>query len=282
MSPLPDWYKFLFDVQPPILGNDITKEQLHAGHYDDCDLIIIVDTNSYVQLPGFDEWLKATSIPVLVIDHHVTGDRLGTVEVIDTEAAAAGEIVYDLLNFAGWPITPTVAEALFVALSTDTGWFKFGNADSRIFKSAASLIDAGARPAEVYRKLYQCVTPARMRLMLRMLNGMQLLHDGQIAVQHIMRKDFDETGATGQDTENLIDECQKIGTVEVAVLLVELADGGFRCSIRSKGKVDVQKIAISYGGGGHTMASGVTLPEPLDKAISMIVEPAIKQLESGK
>jgi len=95
-----------------------------------------------------------------------------------------------------------------------------------------------------------------------------------------LRKDFDETGATGQDTENLIDECQRIGSVEMAAMFVELADGGFRCSVRSKGKVDVQKIAFALGGGGHKMASGVTLPGPLEKAKQMITEPAIAQLDA--
>lgn len=278
MSPLPPWYDFLFDKKVPILSDDISPEQLHDGHFDDCDLIVIVDTNSYIQLPVFDQWLKLNNTPVLVIDHHITGDNLGDVEVIDTEAAAAGEIVFDLIKFAEWPITPKIAEAIFVALATDSGWFKFGNADERIFETAAELIRAGASPSEIYSRLYQNMSPARMQLMIRMLNSMELLNDNQIAFQNIMRSDFDETGATGPDTENLIDECQRIGTVEMAALFVELADGGFRCSLRSKGKVDVQAIAKSYGGGGHKMASGVTLPGPLEKAKEMISAPVIAQL----
>ncbi|MBW8017826.1 MAG: bifunctional oligoribonuclease/PAP phosphatase NrnA [Planctomycetes bacterium] len=278
MSPLPEWYDFLFDKKVPILSDDISVEQLHDGHFDECDLVIIVDTNSYIQLPVFDEWLKQNDTPVLVIDHHITGDELGDVEVIDTTAAAAGEIVFDLINYANWPITEKIAEAIFVAVATDSGWFKFTNADQRIFLVAAELIEAGASPSGIYSKLYQNVSPARMRLMIRMLNSMVLLHNNQIAFQHIMRSDFDETGATGRDTENLIDECQRIGSVEMAAIFVELADGGFRCSLRSKGKVDVQVIARSYGGGGHKMASGVTLPGPLDTAKEMIAAPVIAQL----
>lgn len=278
MSPLPEWYEFMFDQKVSILGNDITEQQLHGGHFDECDLVIIVDTNSYVQLPVFDKWLKTSDKTVLVIDHHITGDGLGDVELIDPDAAAAGEIVLDLINHAGWEITQVIAESLFIALATDSGWFKFSNADSRIFHSAAELIEAGARPPEIYRKLYQCVSPARMRLMIRMLNNLELENNDQIAVQCIMRKDFDETGASGPDTENLIDECQKIGSVEVALLFVELADGGFRCSLRSKGKADVQKIASKYGGGGHKMASGVNLDGPYEKVKKLIVEEISKQL----
>lgn len=278
MSPLPEWYNFLFDKKVPILINDISEAQIHNGHFDECDLVIIVDTNSYIQLPVFDEWLKKNEKPVLVIDHHITGDGLGDVEVIDSSAAAAGEIIYDLIKYAGWPVTQKIAEAIFVALATDSGWFKFGNADERIFLTAADLIKAGASPSAIYCRLYQNMSPARMGLMIRMLNSMELLCDDQVAFQHIMRKDFDETGAIGPDTENLIDESQRIGSVQMAAMFVELADGGFRCSLRSKGKVDVQIIAKSYGGGGHKMASGVTLPGPIEKAKKMISEPVIAQL----
>ena len=93
-----------------------------------------------------------------------------------------------------------------------------------------------------------------------------------------MRKDFDETGASGPDTENLIDECQRIESVETAALFVELANGGFRCSLRSKGKVDVRKIAQKYGGGGHTLAAGVNLEGPLEKAIQNVVNEMTLQL----
>ncbi len=282
MSPLPVWYNFLFEKKVPILTDDISVEQLHGGHFDECDLVIIVDTNSYIQLPVFDEWLKQNNKTVLVIDHHITGDGLGDLEVIDTEAAAAGEIVFNLHKFANWPITEKIAEAIFVALATDSGWFKFSNAGERIFLAAAELIKAGASPSGIYSRLYQNVSVARMQLLIRMLNSMELLDNNQIAFQHIMRKDFEETGATGPDTENLIDECQRMGSVEMAALFVELSDGGFRCSLRSKSKVDVQTIAKAHGGGGHKMASGVNLPGPLEKAKEMIAKPVIEQLKQSK
>jgi phosphoesterase RecJ-like protein len=272
LSPLAEWYEFLFEEKVPILGNDITLDEMKAGRYNAYDLVMIIDTNSYVQLPQFDEWLKGAGKKVLVIDHHVTGDNLGDVELIDSSAAAAGEIVLDFVRYAGWEMTEGMAEALFVALSTDSGWFKFSNADSRIFRSAAELIEAGAKPNEIYQKLYQNFSANRMRLLVRMLESLRLHFAGRVATQEIMRRDFDETGATGKDTENLIDECQRIGSVEVAALFVELGDGGFRCSLRSKGHVDVRAIAQKYGGGGHRMASGVNLKGPLEEAQRLILE----------
>ena len=222
------------------------------GFFEDCDLIVIARYKQPGAAPGFAEWLEKVKgqKKVLIIDHHVTGDGLGDLELIDTEAAATGEILFDFFKTAGWTITKPIAEAIFIALSTDTGWFRFGNADSRIFHTAAELINAGARPDVVYRRLYQGFSPARLRLMVRMLEHLELFEAEQIAVQYILRKDFDDMGATGSDTENLIDECQRIATVEAAVLLVELSGGKFRCSLRSKGRVDVRTIARNTAGAG--------------------------------
>jgi len=137
LSPPAQWYKNIFNSPVAVLGNDLKPDQLQNGSFGKFDLVIIVDTNSYVQLPEFDKWLKQSKVPVLVIDHHVTGDNLGTVEVIDSTAAAAGEIVFDLFKSAGWKITPAIAEALFIAISTDTGWFRFEKTDARVMRNAS-------------------------------------------------------------------------------------------------------------------------------------------------
>lgn len=277
LSPIAPWYEFLFEKKVPILGNDVSMEELDSEPYASCDLIIIIDTNSYVQLPEFDRWLRKTKKKVLVIDHHVTGDNLGDFELLDPTAAAAGEIIYDLIKYANWPISLDVAEALFVSIATDSGWFRFSNADARIYRSAAELIDLGVVAATVYQKLYQNFAPTRLKLMARMLSSLEMHCKDRVVFQHILRKDFDETGATGGETENLIDQCQQISSVRVAVLFVELKDG-FRCSLRSKSKLDVRKIAQKFGGGGHTMASGVNMAGPLEKAKKLILDEIQKQL----
>lgn len=279
LSPPASWYAELFGEKVSVLGNDLKPEDLAAKPWSDTDLVIVVDTNSIIQLPGLEGWLAERSKKkVLVIDHHITGDGLGDVQLLDSEAAAAGEIVFDLFKAAGWPITASAAEAVFAAISSDTGWFRFGNADSRIFRTAAELIEAGARPDVLYRLMYQSFTPARLRLMVRMLEHLELHEQERIASQYILRSDFEQTGAKGPDTENLIDECQRLKSVEAAFLLVELSDGRFRCSLRSKGHVDVRVIAQKYGGGGHTLAAGVTLEGPLEAAKERMVQEIAAQL----
>ena len=275
LSSVPAWYKFLFDSEPAVLNEDIAIADLDGRSY---DLVVVVDTNSYVQLPEFDEWLKQSHLPVLVIDHHVTGDGLGSIEVIDTTAGAAGLIVYDLFKYAGWQVTADIADNLFTAISTDTGWFKFRNADSRAHRTAADLIDAGARPTFIHEEIYQNYSQARMDLLVRMLNSLTLELGGQVAFQHITQEDFAQTGAAMSDTEDLIDQCQKIASVTVAVLFTELQDGRFKLSLRSKDSVDVRAIAQKYDGGGHTMAAGCRMEESLDTAKQMILDDIKEQL----
>ena len=279
LSPLPQWYAFLFDQKVPVLGNDITLDELKAGRFDQCDLVIIVDTNSRSQLPQFADWLTAAK-KVLVIDHHVTSDGLGDVELVDPASASTGQVVLELFKNANWPIGQTIAEAIFIAVSTDTGWFRFSNTDSRAFQAAADLTAAGADPTGIYRKMYQSFSPARLKLMTAMLGTIELHLDDRLATQYILRCHFDQTGATGADSENLIDECQRISSVQVAALFVELKDGSFRCSLRSKGAVDVSQIAQKFSGGGHKMAAGLYLPGPLDNAKQLILTEVKNQLKA--
>ncbi len=275
LSPVPQWYEFLFNERIAVLSEDVQLEELAAGRF---DLVVIVDTNSASQLPGFDEYLKQSNAAVLVIDHHETSDGLGDVEVIDRSAAAAGLIVLDLIKHAGWPVTERIAEALFVAVATDTGWFQFSNTDSRSYRACAELIDAGAKPTHIYASLYQNFSQQRFRLMVSMLNSLELHLDGRYAAMQITQQDFERTGAAYSDTENLINEAHRMGTVRASALFIELKDGRIRCSLRSREGPDVSQIAAQFGGGGHTTAAGTYLPGPLENAKQLILAEMKKRL----
>jgi len=280
LSPLPQWYAFVFTEKVPVLGKDLQPEDLTRGTFADVDLVIIADTGSYSQLTGLENYLKQSGKPVLVIDHHITSDKLGRVEITDATAGAAGLILYEFLKYARWPITPTAAQALFVAIATDTGWFQLSNTDSRVYRSCAELVDLGVQPTKLYKQLYQNFPYERFKLMARMLNTLELHLDGRYASQHILRKDFAETGAAFEDTENLINECQRIGSVKVAALFIEQKDGRVRCSLRSRGEVDVSELAAKFGGGGHRMASGTFLPGPMENAKRLIFDEVARRLGS--
>jgi phosphoesterase RecJ-like protein len=262
LSELPAWYEFLFEQKPEIFSK---KTKI------DSDLIVIVDTATYNQLPKLDKYLQRSDKPVLVIDHHISSDNIGDCHLIDNSAAATALIVFDLLKYAGWPITKRIAEALFVGVCTDTGWFQFDNTDSRALRACAELIDFGANPSQMYHDLYQNFSPQRFKLMVAMLNTLELHLDGRFATQHLTQADFKRTVAKFSDTENLIDECRRISDVEAAALFVELADGRVKVSLRSRGAVDVCRIAAKFGGGGHKMAAGAYLPGPIENARKLIL-----------
>ena len=275
LDELPQWYEFLFDEKPAVFNRDINAKKLKDLAI---DLIVLVDVNSDSQLPGFCDFLKQNKKKVLVIDHHITTDGLGDLELQDTTAAATGVIVYDLLNFAKIEITEKIALALFVSIVTDTGWFRFANTDSRALHSCAELIQKGVDHAAIYKKLYQGFTSQRFALMTVMLNSLELHLDGRYAAQFITQADFQSTGADLKDTESLIDECQRIASVEVAALFVESPDGRIKCSLRSRGSVDVREIAQTFGGGGHKMAAGTHLTGPMENAMQLIFAEVEKQL----
>jgi len=271
LSPVPQWYKFLFSKKPAVLDEDIKLDELTTGRFGQFDLILIVDTNSRSQLPKFNDYIKQNDAPVLVLDHHETSDGLGDVELVDSSAAATGLIVLDLLKYAGWPVSEKIAEPLFVALATDTGWFQFSNANSRVYSACAELIDAGVKPAQIYDQLYLNYSYSRFKLMAGMLDKLELLLDGRYAVMQITQQDFERTGAEHSDTENLINECHRIDSVKASALFIELKDGRIRCSLRSRSTLDVSKIASKFGGGGHTMSAGTFLPGPMENAKKLIL-----------
>jgi len=281
-SELPEWYEFLFTKKPAILEENIIVEPLKQGRFDKFDLIVLTDVNSNNQLAKFSEYLKQNDKPVLVIDHHITNDGLGDVELIDNTAAATALIVFDFLKYAGWEITEKIAQALFVAVATDTGWFQFGNTDSRVHRSCAELIDAGVNPTQLYHDLYQNFSFARFKLMAAMLSTLELHLDGRFATQHLRQQDFEQTGAAYSDTENLIDECWRISSVDTAALFVELPDGRVKCSLRSRGAIDVREVAAKFGGGGHTMAAGAHLQGPLKNAKQLIKAEVEKQFRNKR
>ena len=272
LSPMPEWYQYLFDEKVPVLGEDINLDELIEGRFGKFDLIMIIDTNSPGQLPDFNKYLKQTDIPVLVIDHHRTAEGVGAIEIVESDAAATGLVILELFKYAGWKITEKIADALFVAISTDTGWVKFNNTDARVFTTCAELIDLGAKPSQNYQNLFETCSYERFRLKIAMLNTLELHLEGKFATMQILKKDFEATGGTYADTENLINESREIKTLDTTALFIELGDGRIRCSLRSKGALDVGKIAEKFGGGGHKMAAGTFVPPPIKNARKLIYD----------
>jgi phosphoesterase RecJ-like protein len=278
LSSIPANYQFLLCEPPWILGADLTKEQIEQGELDRFDLIVILDTGALRQLPDLDKYLSRREKPILVIDHHLNGDDLGTCQLIDTAAAATGEIIFDLAQHAGWPLNEEIASALFAAIGADTGWVRFPNTSAHTLEIAARLVAAGAEPDHLYRELMQSYPPERLKLLALTLQTLELLCDNRLAVMHITKDMLAQSGAERTLIENIVNEPQQIASVVVSLLLVERDDGATRASLRSREPVDVSKIAQQFGGGGHAQAAGATLNLPLHQARRTLIEAVAKAL----
>jgi bifunctional oligoribonuclease and PAP phosphatase NrnA len=239
---------------------------------DDFDAFVAVDTGTWSQLPGLRERLEKWPKPKVVIDHHLTQEDWADVKLVVTAAAAAAEVVAELL--ASWDvhIDRGIAGALYLGLVSDTGWFQFSNTRPYTLRLAATLMEAGIDTDRLYQALYQSERFERIALQTRAQQSLRLLMDGRLAVMRITRQDFVETKAGVPDTENLINIPLQVGSVEVSLLITEPMDAGpVRVSLRSKGQVDVARFAEQFGGGGHARAAGLKLDAPFVQAEQQVV-----------
>ena len=241
------------------------------------DLVVIVDTSAFAQLDDLEAVLRPRRSKIVVVDHHATADDVGGLCWQDTTAAASGVMADELIEALGWPVGPRTAEALLTAITTDTGWLQFANTDGRCLRAVARLVDAGVRPDVLYRKIYQNDRPERLALIRRLLAGLELHCDGQVAAMTLRKADFQATGARSDETENLVNEALRLSSVETAMLLVENSDC-IRVSLRSRDKVDVAAVAREIGGGGHRRAAGARVQTDIDELQNRLVAACTKRL----
>jgi phosphoesterase RecJ-like protein len=258
-SKLPPRYTFLDPDR-----QEIEDFRMPGAAFQACDCAIVLDTGTWNQLGDFADFLKASPIPRAVVDHHRTQDDLGGLQFVDTTAESAGRLSYEIIRALGTPITPRMANHLFMAVATDTGWFRHPNATPATFSLAAELAAAGANPTELYERLYESSTLARYRLLGVALERLQVRCDGRVAYTEIFLSDYAATGSVPGDTEELINYPRAVENVDVALLFIEQADGGTKVSFRAR-SMDVSKVAERFGGGGHKLASGARTTDPLPK-----------------
>ena len=269
---IPQRYTFLFEQDKArVIADDWTKADLTGF-----DTVVIVDTSVKAQLiPQFD-FLNSCHLPILVIDHHLESENIGTIELLDSSACAVGLLIAELAR--AWPVelNCATAKALFTSIASDTGWFRFPNADLRTYREVAELVQAGVRPTEIYTKLYLQASPARLKLQARALSSLELFCDERLACMSLTQEDFSQTQAKPADTEGLINESLQIGSVTAAIMLTEQLNGSVRVNLRSKGEINVAQIAERFGGGGHKLAAGVQFAGTLAQARKELIS-AISQ-----
>ncbi|MDR3344009.1 MAG: bifunctional oligoribonuclease/PAP phosphatase NrnA [Oscillospiraceae bacterium] len=199
----------------------------------------------------------------LCIDHHGAGKPYAENAFVDPTAAAAAELIYDLLREINAPITPSIADCLYTGISTDTGCFRYSNTTARTLRIAAKLMEYGARAAELNRRYFETKRKTYFSLERMALENLHVHERGRYAVTALTRAMYDECGASEDEAEQIAAIPRQVEGVLVGATLKEKKSGGFKVSLRSYAPVDASAIARRLGGGGHARAAGCTIDTPL-------------------
>ena len=248
--PLPDEYRFM------------ELADLRRGGAPDLTgrVLVAVDCANESRLGRDPEKLLGTAELVVNIDHHHDNTRFGEVNLIVPNASSTGEILRDVYRELGVELTPEIAEALYIAVVTDTGRFQYSNTSPKSLRLAAELVEAGADVHRVFQGIYENVAVAKLKLLARALERAEVLEGGRVIVSHLEREDFARAGAEEPFSEGIIDFLRAVEGAEIAALIRQpptLNGPGRRVSLRTTDEgVDVSAIARKSGGGGHRQAAG--------------------------
>jgi len=219
--------------------------------------------------------------PVVNIDHHPGNSGFGNVLWFDGTAAACAEMVFDLIVSLEVDVTPAMAKHLYVAIVTDTGSFKYPGVSPRTFETCAKLVRAGADPVSITRQLYDGSSLGRLRLQAAVLATLQIHQDGTIASLSVDPATITASGATPEDTDGLINIPLTVRHLDAVAFFKQVDGHQYRVSLRSKGNVDVGRIAREFGGGGHRNAAGCTLEGSLAEVRERIMIPLAAEVRSA-
>jgi phosphoesterase RecJ-like protein len=274
-SPTPAVYDFL-DPERTIRVFDPARDReiLRLA-----DVILVLDTSQPERLRSMAADLLASPAVKICIDHHLDPDGFADHALLDTDATSTGELVYRLLRaWTGERLSPPVATALYTAIMTDTGGFRYPRVDPEIFRISAHLIECGADPVQCYTRVYERWTGGRIRLLGAMLAGLRTTAGGAIASVTITRQMLADSGTTEEDTDNFTTFPMSIGGVRIGILFLELNDG-VKMSLRSRDAIPVNLLAREFGGNGHLNAAGALVsPADLSDLEARVLDAAAKYL----
>lgn len=200
----------------------------------------------------------------LAIDHHRSGGRLGKANLVRPEAGGCAEVVYDVLMDLGVTLTEDIARCIYIAVSTDTGCFKYSNTVPHTLRVAAACLEAGVDGGEINRALFEVKSWPRFEMERIIFDSMEFTRDRKVALATLWRADIDRTGANMDDLDSIASLTRQIEGVQVGITLTENKDGTIKASVRTTKEVDASAICGKCGGGGHLRAGGASFPEGVD------------------
>ncbi|HOI75117.1 MAG TPA: bifunctional oligoribonuclease/PAP phosphatase NrnA [Syntrophales bacterium] len=259
---IPENYRFL-------PGSGEVVFDLPAGRM--YDAVFLLDCSELDRVG--DRWEEISKAgPLVNIDHHISNDRFTDVFLIDAHASSTAELLYRLAVALGWELSKEAADCLYTGILTDTGGFCYGNTGRDSLFAAADLVASGANPQWVSENVYESKPLEKIRLLARAMATMEFQLDGKVGLMVVTLADFAASGALFEHTEGFVDFPRGIRGVQVSVLFTEVADRSYKVSLRSKGRVNIEKVARSFGGGGHMNAAACRLEGELADVVRRVLE----------
>jgi phosphoesterase RecJ-like protein len=254
-TPYPDRYRFLLDEAEGAEQSGRAAREIARA-----DLVLVCDISDLERIGHLGSHVRARGVPVACIDHHASDGTLPDgPRLVDAAASATGELVYDLARVAGWTLGAAAARALYVAILTDTGGFRFSNTTPRALQVAAHLLQHGLDPEEIYTQVYASAPEGRVRLIAEALDTLAVEVPPGLAWLTVPPGALERHGVASDELDGVVEFARSISGVRLAMLFREIAGGRIKVSFRSVGDVDAMELARRFGGGGHRKAAGASL-----------------------
>ena len=233
------------------------KSKAAVRHLERADVIVVLDISDLSRLGHLARIVEKTAVPVACVDHHLSNGSLPDgPRLTDAGAAATGELIYDLGRVAGWSLDTEIARALYVAILTDTGGFRFSNTSSRVLQLASHFLEHGLDPEEIYTAVYASEPEGKVRVLTEALET--LVVESRIAWLTIPPGALERHGLDASELDGIVEVARSIDGVQLAIMFRQLASGRVKVSFRSMGSIDVAELAEQFGGGGHRRAAGAS------------------------
>jgi phosphoesterase RecJ-like protein len=265
---------YIYDFLP---GANLAE--VYKGGKIQADIVLALDTGDLGRLGKRIDIFNSARVTVN-IDHHGTNPGFAVYNYVHTAASSVGEIVYQMIKMMGLDISVDIATCLYVAISTDTGGFRYSNTTPVTHRIAADLIDNGVNVADVSQRVFECMSLEKVKLMGSAIDRLELMFDGKVALMTVTQQMIDEAGAREEDCDGLVNIARSIRGVEVAALLKHAGKDEVRVNLRSNTDADVSAVASDFDGGGHKKAAGCTIRADINEARQNLLESIIKTLEN--
>ena len=263
----PRTYRFLPNV------DKVKKE----GQTEPYDVAISVDCATLKMLNGWSNYFEEANTKI-VIDHHGTNTMYGDLNFVNPDSPACCQILLTVFEYFNIIISENIGKAILTGIITDTGGFQYQSTRPETFEFAAKLLKAGINVSEIYKKSMNTKTRANFELRKRAMDRLEFLEDGKITFTYLNKSDFEQTGASSDDYDGIVNEGRCIENVEVSISIRE-TDNGYKVSLRSNEKVNVSDVCLMYGGGGHVRAAGCTMAMPIEQIKEKLVTQIKLQLK---